>query len=338
MGHSSWSGYPCTQTIVMAGKRQTLPAVQVGEAVIVVKGKRLKVAEIHDELWVESRLMPDPEQSIRALRAQRPRPDLYTFAQKLPEVEPRFSYRMEWDSVATLHVTSYKHWFDNQVNRNTRRNLAKASKAGVVARVVELDDALIEGVCSVYNESSVRQGKPFWHYGKSIAVIREEISSFFERARFIGAYLNDELIGFIKLTVDGKVAALLHIVSMTRHSDKSPTNALIGKAVELCEQEGLEYLLYDRYVYGNKTDSSLMEFKRRNGFEEINVPRYYVPITLKGRIALKLGLHRGLVGMLPKTVLKLGIALRARYYQLRRRPAPAADRGQEAHEAGPQDT
>jgi hypothetical protein len=312
--------------------------VQVGEAVIVVKGKRLKIAGIHDDLWVESRIIPDPEESLRALRAQRPRPDLYTFAQKLPEVEPRFRYHMEWDSVATLRVTTYKQWFDNQVNRNTRRNLAKASKAGVVAKVVELDDALVAGVCSVYNESSVRQGKPFWHYGKTAAVIREEISTFPGRARFIGAYLNDEMIGFIKLTVDGKVAALLHIVSMAKHSDKAPTNALIGKAVELCEQEGCEYLLYDRYVYGNKTDSSLMEFKRRNGFEDINVPRYFVPLTLKGRIALKLGLHRGAVGVLPPAVLKTLIALRARYYRLRGGAAPSGGHGQDTREATTQDS
>ena len=73
-----------------------------------------------------------------------------------------------------------------------------------------------------------------------------------------------------------------------KHFDKRPTNALIAKAVEICEQRGFAYLTYCNYVY-NDPDSSLTEFKRRNGFEQVLVPRYYIPLTLQGRIALKLG-------------------------------------------------
>ena len=79
---------------------------------------------------------------------------------------------------------------------------------------------------------------------------------------------------------------------MIKHYDKRPANALIAKAVELCEQQGMSYLMYCNYVY-NDPESSLTEFKRRNGFEQALVPRYYVPLTLKGKIALRLGLHRG---------------------------------------------
>ena len=41
------------------------------------------------------------------------------------------------------------------------------------------------------------------------------------------------------------------------------------------------------------SDDSLAEFKRRCGFEKTRVPRYFVPLTLKGRLALKFGVHRG---------------------------------------------
>jgi hypothetical protein len=90
-------------------------------------------------------------------------------------------------------------------------------------------------------------------------------------------------------------------------------NALIAKAVEICEQRGFAYLTYCNYVY-NDPDSSLTEFKRRNGFEQVLVPRYYIPLTLKGKIALKLGLHHGLVKFIPKSVFKQLLRLRTRWY------------------------
>ena len=61
--------------------------------------------------------------------------------------------------------------------------------------------------------------------------------------------------------------------------DKRPANALIAKMVEVCEAKGISHLIYGLYNYGNKRNSSLLEFKIRNGFEEFLVPRYYIPLT-----------------------------------------------------------
>ena len=59
--------------------------------------------------------------------------------------------------------------------------------------------------------------------------------------------------------------------------------------------------MYCNYVY-NDPKSSLTEFKRRNGFEQVLVPRYYIPLTLKGKIALSLGFHTRLVQRIPAPV------------------------------------
>jgi hypothetical protein len=57
-----------------------------------------------------------------------------------------------------------------------------------------------------------------------------------------------------------------------------------------------------------------VEFKRRNGFEQLNFPRYYVPLTLKGKIFVALRLYRGVVGLLPGPVLNLLLKIRDRIY------------------------
>ena len=51
--------------------------------------------------------------------------------------------------------------------------------------------------------------------------------------------------------------------------------------------------------YGEESPGQLTEFKRRNGFEQILLPRTYIPLTAKGRVALRLKLHRGTWAMLP---------------------------------------
>ena len=107
----------------------------------------------------------------------------------------------------------------------------------------------------------------------------------------------------MRITAVDRVASVIQLLSMMKHLDKRPTNALIAKAVEVCEQKGMSHLMYCNYVY-NDPKSSLTEFKRRNGFEQALVPRYYIPLSRKGKIALKWGFHRGLVKQLPKSLVE----------------------------------
>src|SRR5205085_11431138 len=95
------------------------------------------------------------------------------------------------------------------------------------------------------------------------------------------------------------------------HSDKRPTNALIAKAVEICAGKGLSYLTYCRYLDGGNEQSPLTEFKRRNGFEQLLYPRYFIPLNLKGKLALRLGLHHGLRNRLPKSWIPFLLGVRA---------------------------
>ena len=100
----------------------------------------------------------------------------------------------------------------------------------------------------------------------------------------IGAYFDGELVGFIMLANAGRFGITGQIISSLKHRDKSPNNALIAKAVEVCAQQGLGYLIY---LYWS--EDSLAEFKRRCGFEPVRVPRYWVPLTWKGRLRLRRG-------------------------------------------------
>src|SRR6266550_1756578 len=103
------------------------------------------------------------------------------------------------------------------------------------------------------------------------------------------------------------------LISKDEHYDKRPANALIAKAAEVCEQKGISHLIYTKFVYGNKRRSSLLEFKRRNGFQQVNFPRYYVPLTLRGEVFVRLRLYRGLSGLIPEPILQPLLSFRAWY-------------------------
>jgi hypothetical protein len=115
---------------------------------------------------------------------------------------------------------------------------------------------------------------------------------------FIGAYLQDELVGFIQLVHGEKIAVISQILSLQKHWDKAVNNALIAKTVEFCAQEGVPWIMYGRM--GNHP--SLDRFKQNNGFTQFQLNRYYIPLTRKGRIAVKLGLHREVKDILPQKV------------------------------------
>ena len=107
------------------------------------------------------------------------------------------------------------------------------------------------------------------------------------------------------------MALLIQILAKNEQHDKRPMNTLLAHAMEICERKHMSCLVYGKYLYGKKNDSSLTEFKRRNGFEQVNFPRYYIPLSMKGRVAIASRLHLGVSNLLPKRVNDLLLAGRA---------------------------
>jgi hypothetical protein len=308
--------------IRVKGKNVRVPAVCIDGRTIITAGKWLKTASARDEDLIEGDTLADPASFLRQLKESGLKADLFSFSQRLPEVVPKYHYRFDWDNVAAIPITRFSDWWDNRVDPGVRRAVRKAAKSAVETRVVEFDDALVAGISQIYNEVPVRQGKPFWHYQKSLKDVKLENSTYADRNIFLGAFWGGEMIGFIRLTRVGTVGSVIQILSMTKHYDKRPANALVAKAVEVCEQHGMSHLMYCNYIY-NDPNSTLTEFKRRNGFEKVLLPKYFIPLTMKGHLALQLGLHLGLAHRIPKPLLTRLLQLRSKWYA--RTAKPGAD-------------
>ena len=298
--------------ISVRGKWVRVPAFEFSDKTIVVRGKWIKVARIHDEPWLESELK-DPVGCLEGLRRWKPQADVFTFAQMPPGRPAEYPYHQELDSIAVVRLNGFEAWWE-ALPQETRKNVRRAERRGVRVEIKAFDDDLVREITKLNDSSSVRQGRRYTHYGKSFEQVKRDHLSFLDRSEFLCAYFENILIGYIKLVYRGKIASILNILTDEAHSDKRPANALMKLAVERCAQRGLTHLTYGFFHYGNKRDTSITQFKVRHGFEEALVPRYFVPLTARGRICISLGLHRGLLGILPNSVLTKGVALRAKWY------------------------
>ena len=279
---------------------------------VVVSGKLPRLAQLRSEY---DHVLAEPEKFLDQLKEAGIPADIFTFVENLSEHGPDRSYPMELDEKAVLRITQYEHWWKHRINDKTRNMIRKASKKGVTVGLAAFNESFVRGIQEIYNESPLRQGRPFPHYGKDLKTVERENSTFLDRSDIISAVLDGELIGFAKLVHVEGYSVLMKIISKNSHRDKAPSNALLGKAVEICAEKRVPFL-----IYGKWSLRGLGEFKKHHGFECMKVRRYFVPLNTWGQIALKLQLHRSWLEAgrqaIPPDFARRLVELRSRLYSV----------------------
>ena len=201
-----------------------------------IDGKLIRIGFIDGEGYqVSSRIRRRRSPSCEVCE---PELTFLRFIPRLSDNPAKLNYPMEPDNMAALPISTFDEWMTKQIDFKVRNKVRKAAKNGVEVREAVFDDAYVRGIHAIYNECPVRQGKPFWHYGKDLEAVRKMNATFMDRSIFIGAFFEGSLIGFVKLVFDENKnqAGLMQIVSMVGHQDKAPTNALIAQAVKSCAE------------------------------------------------------------------------------------------------------
>ena len=293
---------------MIGGEPVRVECVEINGQVFSFERKLVTTVSLDDE-WYED--VYAPECVISLLADFETKPDIFRFWQRVPETEPKYRYHLEWESLAVLPIKDFEYWWNKQVKGTTRNMVRKSQKAGVEVRQAVFDDDFVRGVVDIFNEVPVRQGKQFWHYGKGFETVKRQFSRFLFREEILGAYYQGELIGFAMLADAGRFGVVGQFIAKLKHRDKATNNALMAKAVEVCEKKRWSYLVYTTW-----RETSLVDFKRHCGFQEMKIPRYFVPLTYKGKLALKFGFHRGLKNAIPQAIEKPLKRIRKRWYDL----------------------
>lgn len=282
----------------------------VGDKEVVIAGRFPRIAKLAFEYeWVEN-----PVRFSEQIRRACAKADVFSFLGKITERESPYNLTQSVERISVIPLTTYEAWWKNAINVKTRNMIRKSEKAGVEVRLVEFTNELVRGIKEIYDESPLRQGKPFLHYGKEFDTVKKEHITFLGQSQFIGAYHQNKLIGFVKLVHGEGMSHAMQIISKQSCQNMAPTNALIAKAVEICTQRQVPY-----FHYGLWSRGSLGEFKRHNAFECLNLRRYYMPLNRKGILHLRLNLHRDLADRMPEWLADFLLNVRAKLYRLRYR-------------------
>jgi hypothetical protein len=256
---------------------------------------------------------------VQELRKSDLRADIFTFLSGINEPCPNYSFHQEAERLAVLPITTYDEWFRKQLYNKPRNALRKALKSGIDVRLEEFGEPLLFGIKAIYDESPVRQGRQNRHYRKDLGTIRKEHATFLQTSRFIAVYFSGEMIGFAKVTFAQEIGFIMNFLSKISHRDKAPNNAILAKAVEICDDQKVQCLVYG--VWGTGV-GGLAEFKVANGFQCVEIPRYYVPLTLLGKLALRAGAHRAIVERIPKGCVEAAASVRKRWNAMRFKSQP----------------
>lgn len=276
----------------------------IGGKEVVTKGTLFRTARLRHE-WCD--FLADVPTAVEELRGQKQLADVFTFVEEIGTPNRSYGYRAEPTFIAVLPVVSFSKWWD-EMGFKARNKVRKAQKCGVDVRVVSLDEDFARGVQSIYNESPVRQGRKFIHYGRGASDIFNELLSFKGKSTFVGSYFEGNLIGFMKLFHGNGVLRTVHIIATLAHRDKNVMDGLIAKAVELCDEKNAGFL-----HYGSWTDGGVGAFRTKHGFQRMEVARYYIPLGWRGEVMLNWNLHRPLRDRLPKRVTQTLTKLRAKW-------------------------
>lgn len=291
-------------TIVVydGGRSKSVAGARVNGCQVVVTGMFVRHAYIYEEDWSDGNPVESPEEFVEGIRSSGIRADIFSFSEKLPSTRRRFDYRTECENAAVIPLTNFDEWWTG-LPQSTRKNVRRAKRNGVTVRSCTLDDETIRGIMDIYNETPIRQGRKFRYFGMTFETMKRELAALQNRSELLCAFCEGRIIGFLKLVYMEETAGILHLLTLEEQSDKRTANALLAESVRAACKRGKRFLVFRKYFYGNKTTSSLLEFKRRHGFVRIDYPRYYVPLTRRGRYAIALRLHIGLKSLLPAPII-----------------------------------
>src|ERR1051326_3197320 len=99
--------------VSVGGQWKSVPALNVQGKNIIVVGKLVRIAVVHDEEWLETEL-DDPEVCVTELKTRDLHglwADIFTFTQKPPETVPRYGCPMELDSIAAAAASDFTGWW-----------------------------------------------------------------------------------------------------------------------------------------------------------------------------------------------------------------------------------
>src|SRR5262245_48087577 len=101
------------------GRTTLVPAARISGSTTIVLGRWVRLARLKDEDLIEGDVVEDPRAFIALLKASGLPADVFTFAERPPNVTRRYEYHAEWDNWAVVPVTTFEEWWKDRLPRES---------------------------------------------------------------------------------------------------------------------------------------------------------------------------------------------------------------------------
>ena len=174
--HDSTTPQVFAKETLVKGSRRSIECVEIGGQTFSVKRGLLTVVTLEDEWFNEVR---DPAAVIDALRrrSRAGAPICLLSVSGCRTSEPRFPYRRECESIAAVAIRDLRPLV-GRIRSSARRAIrsARAGKWASTCASAPYDDEFVRGMTAIFNETPIRQGRRFWHYGKDFETVKRQFS------------------------------------------------------------------------------------------------------------------------------------------------------------------
>ena len=171
-----------TKATMAKGQPAHVDCVDICGQTYAIANGPVTVMGLEDD-WFED--VNDPEMVIEVLKESSGfKPDIFTFWQRLPDVEPKHSFHIEWEEMAVLPIKSYDHWWNHQIKSRTRTQIRKAEKEGLVVKEASYNDDFVRGMTAIFNESAHAAGSKILALRKGFPNDQNAILPFHSSGRY----------------------------------------------------------------------------------------------------------------------------------------------------------
>lgn len=283
------------------GVRKRQRAVEWGDATILSPQRPMAMASLLDEDYLDGEIVDLG--SLKTFLAGLDSPPWFFRYSTLAHLGAcAGGGTFDVDNRSCLRVEDPDYWGKKVVAKDVRESLRRIRREGVEVREMPFNASSCEDISTLFNESPIRQGKRYWHYGKSAAQIQEELSPLASRSLYVGAYHRGRLVGFTQVVRLESIGVLrtVHVLGSLVSRKVRPVTAMIDWMVRYGWENGFQRIVYGKHDYGNASNDSLTAFKSRHGFRSEPLRIDYHCLCPQGAWYLAAGLHRNLREMTPR--------------------------------------
>jgi len=178
-------------------------------------------------------------------------------------------YRVYFHPIAVIKVPETIEIYLKEIGAKSRNMNKKAQKNGIICKVFNWNEYL-DDIYEINTSSIKRQGRTmdeaYMQYPEKVNNVIEDDFSI----EFIGALVDEKLIGYIELYNYGNFTMTNRILGHKNYLKFGVMNLLIKECVEhAIKSKRIAYINY--LTMQNRKDNSLSAFKNRVGFREYSL-------------------------------------------------------------------